>query len=41
VLLSLKEIAQDAVEVVYTVTIECEGSEKPCCVAESIVRYYS
>jgi acyl dehydratase len=40
-LLSLKEIAQDAVEVVYTVTIECEGSEKPCCVAESIVRYYS
>jgi acyl dehydratase len=41
VLLSLKEIAQDAVEVVYTVTIESEGSEKPCCVAESIVRYYS
>jgi acyl dehydratase len=40
-LLSLKEITQDAVEVVYTVTIECEGSEKPCCVAESIVRYYS
>jgi acyl dehydratase len=41
VLLSFKEIAQDAVEAVYTVTIECEGSEKPCCVAESIVRYYS
>jgi acyl dehydratase len=41
VLLSLKEIAQDAVEVVYTVTIESEGSEKPCCVAESIIRYYS
>ena len=41
VLLSLKEIARDAVEVVYTVTIECEDSEKPCCVAESIVRYYS
>src|ERR1700678_3791892 len=41
VLQSLKNIAQDAVEVVYTVTVECEGSEKPCCVAESIVRYYS
>jgi acyl dehydratase len=38
---SLNNIAQDAVEVVYTVTVECEGSEKPCCVAESIVRYYS
>ena len=41
VLLSLKDIAPDAVEAVYTVTIECEGAEKPCCVAESIVRYYS
>lgn len=41
VLLSLKDIAPDAVEAVYTVTIECEGSEKPCCVAESIVRYHS
>ena len=41
VLFSLKDIAPDAVEAVYTVTIECEGSEKPCCVAESIVRYYS
>jgi acyl dehydratase len=38
---SLKNIAEDAVEVVYTVTIESEGSEKPCCVVESIVRYYS
>jgi acyl dehydratase len=41
VLLSLKNIAADAVEAVYAVTVECEGSEKPCCVAESIVRYYS
>jgi acyl dehydratase len=41
VLQSLNNIAHDAVEVVYTVTVECEGSEKPCCVAESIVRYYS
>jgi acyl dehydratase len=41
VVLSFKEIAGDAVEVNYTVTIEAESSEKPCCVAESIVRYYS
>jgi acyl dehydratase len=41
VLLGLKDIPGDAVEAVFTVTIECEGSEKPCCVAESIVRYYS
>ena len=41
VLLSLKDIAEDAAEVVYTVTIESAGSEKPCCVAEPIVRYYS
>jgi acyl dehydratase len=38
---SIKEIAKDAVEVVFNVTVECEGSEKPCCAAESIVRYYS
>lgn len=41
VLLSLKNITEDAVEAIYAVTIEREGSEKPCCVAESIVRYYS
>jgi len=41
VVLSFKENGGDAVEVIYTVTIEGEGSEKPCCVAESIVRYYS
>ena len=38
--LSFKEIAGEAVEVIYAVTIEAEDSEKPCCVAESIVRYY-
>src|SRR5271154_1985114 len=38
---SIKEIPGDALEAIYTVTIESEGSEKPCCVAESIVRYYS
>jgi acyl dehydratase len=40
VLLSLKDLPQDAVEAVFAVTIESEGTEKPCCVAESIVRYY-
>jgi acyl dehydratase len=39
-LLGLKEVP-DSVEAVYGVTIECEQSEKPACVAEWIVRYYS
>src|SRR4029077_10574125 len=38
-LLSLKELS-DSVEATYGVTIECEHSEKPACVAEWIVRYY-
>lgn len=36
---ALKELA-DGVEIVYAVTVECEGSEKPCCVAEWVVRSY-
>ena len=39
-LLGLKELS-DSVEATYGVTIECEQSEKPACVAEWIVRYYS
>jgi acyl dehydratase len=39
-LLALKELS-DSVETTYGVTIECEQSEKPACVAEWIVRYYS
>ena len=39
-LLGLKELP-DSVEAVYSVAIECEHSEKPACVAEWIVRYYS
>ena len=39
-LLTLKELS-DSVEATYGVTIECEQSEKPACVAECIVRYYS
>ena len=38
-LLALKELSE-SVEATYGVTIECEKSEKPACVAEWIVRYY-
>ena len=37
---SYKELP-GSVEAVYDITIETEGSEKPCCVAEWILRYYS
>jgi acyl dehydratase len=37
---ALKEPA-DCIEATYAVTIECEQSEKPACVAEWIVRYYT
>ena len=36
---ALKEMS-DSVEAVYSVTVSCEGSGKPSCVAECIVRYY-
>ena len=39
-LLELKELS-DAVEATYSVNIENEGSAKPVCVAEWIVRYYA
>jgi acyl dehydratase len=39
VLQSIKELT-DGVEAVYLATVEGEGSEKPCCVAEWVVRYY-
>ena len=39
-LLDLKELS-DAAEATYSVTIENEGSAKPVCVAEWIVRYYA
>lgn len=39
-LLELKELS-DAVEATYSVKIESEGSAKPVCVAEWIVRYYT
>ena len=30
----------DSREAVFSCSLECEDSEKPCCVAEWIVRYY-
>jgi acyl dehydratase len=36
---SIKELP-DCCEAVYLVTVEGEGVEKPCCVAEWVVRYY-
>lgn len=38
-LLSLKQLS-DALEATFSVVIEIENSEKPCCVAEWVVRYY-
>jgi acyl dehydratase len=39
-LLSVKELS-DAVEAVFSVSMEGKDTVKPCCVAEWIVRYYS
>jgi acyl dehydratase len=37
---SVKELP-GALEAVFHATIEGEGTEKPCCVAEWVLRYYS
>jgi hypothetical protein len=39
-LLSCRELP-DSVEAIFDIAIETEGAEKPCCVAEWILRYYS
>ena len=39
VLQSLKDVP-DGMEAVFNATVEVEGGEKPCCVAEWVVRYY-
>ncbi len=39
ILASIDEI-NDSVQATWSVTVECEGREKPCCVAEWLVRYY-
>jgi len=36
---SLKDVT-DGVEAIFNATVEVEGGEKPCCVAEWVVRYY-
>ena len=38
-LVNLKEIDR-GYEATFAVTLEVEGAEKPCCVAESLIRYY-
>lgn len=38
-LVGIKEVP-GAHEATFAVTVESEGGEKPCCVAESLVRYY-
>ncbi|MFZ1139999.1 MAG: MaoC family dehydratase [Candidatus Sulfotelmatobacter sp.] len=37
---ALKDIA-DGVEATFAIVIEGEDSDKPCCVAEWVIRYYS
>lgn len=37
---SLKELP-DASEAVFIAKVESEGADKPCCVAEWVIRYYS
>ena len=39
ILQSLKDVP-DALEAVFDTRVEVQGSDKPCCVAEWIVRYY-
>ena len=39
-LLTAEPIAQDGVQMTWEVTVEREGSVKPVCVAESLVRRY-
>jgi acyl dehydratase len=36
---SLKELP-DCSEAAFSISVECEGGDKPCCAAEWIVRYY-
>ena len=38
---SCEAIANNGVQVLWEVTVECEGAAKPACIAESIVRYYA
>ena len=40
VLQSMKDVPPNGMEAVFNATVEVEGVEKPCCVAEWVVRYY-
>jgi len=37
---SMKDIPPNAMEGIFNVTVEVEGGDKPCCVAEWVARYY-
>jgi acyl dehydratase len=39
VLQSMRDVG-DSTEAAYSITIESQGGEKPCCVAEMLARYY-
>jgi len=39
VLQSMRDVG-DSTEAVYSITIESQRAEKPCCVAEMLARYY-
>jgi acyl dehydratase len=39
ILQSIRDVA-DAAEATYSITVECQDAEKPCCVAELLARYY-
>jgi len=40
ILQSLKDVP-DALEAVFDARVEVQGNDKPCCVAEWVVRYYT
>jgi acyl dehydratase len=40
-LVALEEVRGGGAQATWDVTIEREGGEKPCCVAEWLVRYYA
>jgi acyl dehydratase len=37
---SIKDVLPKGMEAVFNAIIEVEGADKPCCVAEWVVRYY-
>ena len=39
-LVGSEAVANNGVQAVWRVTVECEGVDKPACVAEMLVRYY-